>query len=320
MAILRDSNCNRPGEIVEKFRPFCDPNSIGGQIIGNDLDSLLSATLLKDIYGWDIVGIYDYEKIWYSSSVPSFADKMLNGKYVAVDLDIYHPQIPSVGHHILAMTKQDQIPGHAQSLNPNLIRGIYHTDFPRKYPLGAIHFLSWLFGRTDQFEEDSKALVWLADSSYINGQSHRYRKNVGEWVNTFFDDECFCEHFEEIDTIEFEMQIQDIMERISETGVSVSKGQVTSKHLRLHGGQCQWKNPTNENAAVNRMLDLIGDVTGWKRPTLPETFKVMGGKRISSETTNLVSGGRMDSFLEKNRVFSYVIPNRNRINYTVDIP
>ena len=55
MAILRDTNCNQPEEIIENFKPFRDPGSIKGQIIGYDLDSLLSATILKDIYGCDYV-------------------------------------------------------------------------------------------------------------------------------------------------------------------------------------------------------------------------------------------------------------------------
>ncbi len=320
MAILRNTGCNSPERIVENFHPFCEPDTIKGQIVGNDLDSLLSATLLKDIYGWDIVSIYDYEKIWFSSAISDFAHKMLTGNYVAVDLDIYHPCIPSVGHHILAMTKNDLIPGHAQSLNPNLIRGIYHTQFQRKYPLGTIHLLSWLFGRTGLLNEDTQALVWLADSSYINGQSHRFRENVGEWVNNFFNDDYFRKQFEEIDTVEFEKEIQMVTERISETGISVSRGQVASRHLRLRGGQCQWRNPATENIIINRMLDLIRDFTGWNRPVLPETFELIVGKRSSAQTTSLVTGGKLDSFLDEKGVFSYVMPNRGRINYTTGIP
>ena len=41
--------------------------SFEGMVIGNDLDSLLSACLLKSKFGLDIVGIYDYQSLWYNS-------------------------------------------------------------------------------------------------------------------------------------------------------------------------------------------------------------------------------------------------------------
>jgi len=64
---------------------------IGGMIIGNDLDALLSAALLKHRFGWDIAGIYDFNRLWYPANFREsfFLKQLVSGNYMAVDLDIY---------------------------------------------------------------------------------------------------------------------------------------------------------------------------------------------------------------------------------------
>ena len=215
MAILQNSNCNSKEQIIDSFDPFSDPGSIEGMIIGNDLDALMSACLLKKHYGWDILGIYDLTNIWHGISLPELVEKINQNKVVAIDLDIYHPKIPSVGHHILTMTSKDTIPGHVNSLNPNLIRGIHNSQFRRKYPLGTIHFLLWLLGDTSNMSDSARDLAWLVDSSYINGQSHRYRDNVGEWIRVYFNDPAYLKHFDMIDTLEFEERIKSLINTIA---------------------------------------------------------------------------------------------------------
>lgn len=241
MAILQNSQNVTPKLIANEFPPFKNPDSIDGLLIGNDLDSLISSCLLKTKFNWDVLGVYDLQTIWFDETIKDFTNRLLNGKILAIDLDIYHPTIPSIGHHILSINNKNQIPGHALSLNPNLIRGINYNSFKRKYPLGTIHLLTWLLQTTSKIDDGTKILIWLADSSYINGQSHRYRENVGDWINNFFKDSTFIRHFSEIDTEEFEKSIKSLIEEISKTGISISRGQVSSKHLRIRGGNVNSK-------------------------------------------------------------------------------
>ena len=319
MAILQNTNCNSKEQIIGSFPPFSDPRSIEGMIIGNDLDSLMSACLLKKHFNWDILGIYDLTRIWHGLPLLELTEKILNNKIVAIDLDIYHLEIPSVGHHILTMTSRDTIPGHVKTLNPNLIRGIHNSQFPRKYPLGTIHFLLWLLDETPQMSDSTRDLTWLVDSSYINGQTHRYRSNVGEWINVYFNDPAFRQHFEAIDTLEFENRIKTLIDAIALTGIAVSRGQVESNHLRLRGGQCQIKNPNLEYEKVVKVFDLISEITGWSVPGFPIHYNVINGIRTSSSLTDTVTNNRLDSFLRENLVFSYVLPGQGKINYTSGI-
>ena len=316
MAILQNTDCNSKQEIIGSFSPFSNPESIDGMIIGNDLDALMSACLLKKHYNWDILGIYDLTRIWHGIPLPELAEKIDQNKIVAIDLDIYHSKIPSVGHHILTMTPNDTIPGHAKSLNPNLIRGIHNSQFRRKYPLGTIHFLLWLLDETSHISDSTRDLAWLVDSSYINGQSHRYRDNVGEWIRVYFNDPAYLRDFEMIDTLEFEERIKTLINTIAQTGVAVSRGQVESKHLRLRGGQCQFKNPNSERENVLRIFRLISEITKWNIPTVPDHFDLFNGIRNVSNLSDTVTYNRMDNFLHENSVFSYVLPGQSKINYT----
>jgi hypothetical protein len=94
MAILYYHHQVAQSAVIDAFFPFATPGKISGMIIGNDLDALLSASLLKTLYGWDIVGIYDYTTLWCACERSDFTKELLDGKYLAVDLDIYHPAIP----------------------------------------------------------------------------------------------------------------------------------------------------------------------------------------------------------------------------------
>lgn len=320
MTILYRTNCNNKSEIKSNFPSFSEPENTDGMIIGNDLDSLLSACLLKAKFGWDISGVYDYVNLWYSSEIKNFMEKLLNGKYVGVDLDIYHPNIPSIGHHILELDSGSNLPGHRLTLNPNFIRGVSVKDFKRKYPLGTVHFLTWLFDFED-LPRDAIYLIWLADSSFINGQSHRFRDNVIEWINNFLSGNLLEDSLEEIDTEKFEIALEEnIISKLKEIKICKGNGQVRSRFKSICGFQCQWVNPERERSSIKQILNFASSITGWREPEFPSKFLRLTGERKSSRISDIVSRYRtLGEFLEREKIFSYVVNFNNVINYTVKI-
>lgn len=94
MTVLYRTNCRNKQRIAEEFFPFSHPEQIRGMIIGNDLDSLLSAAFLKTKFGWDVAAVYDYVNFWYQAESTDFKRDLTAGKYVAIGLDIYHANIP----------------------------------------------------------------------------------------------------------------------------------------------------------------------------------------------------------------------------------
>lgn len=123
---------------------------------------------------------------------------------VWVDLDIYHPEIALIGHHILNFRLNDKIPHHSKTLNPNLLRGIHHGNFSRKYPLGTIHFLTWLHDQPTNITENQQLLYSTPDSTWINGQSHRFRDNVEDWLKNCIPLEFMIKSFEWMNKPSFE--------------------------------------------------------------------------------------------------------------------
>lgn len=150
-----------------------------------DLDGLTSAMLMQSLIGWQLVGFYDADQLLVKADVDIFS-----GNVVFLDHDIYMPKIPSVGHHILQWREDIPIPGHKQSLNPNLLRGVTaNVDFSRKYPFATLHFLlaclsawhpEW---RETQLRLPREFLPILlnVDSSMQN--AFAYLRNALEWLD-----------------------------------------------------------------------------------------------------------------------------------------
>lgn len=317
MTIMRNTNSADTSRIIESFPPFANPVSVQGMVIGNDLDSVISACFLKSRFGWDVAAVYDYKTLWYSADEENFINKFFEGHYAAIDLDIYHPSIFSLGHHILEQNSADVLTGHARSLNPNLIRGMNVSNFKRKYPLGTIHFLVWLFGESD-LSRQAKFMMWLADSAFINAQSHRFSKNAVEWVKDYFKSDYLLNMTERVDLIGFEESLQkEIFPALKINALVTNSGQVMSRHFNLSGYQCQWNDPNRENKSICDLFQIVSALTGWAAPNFPDQFLKVQGRRHKITTEEVARRfGSLDKFLADEKVFSYVFPYRDSVNYT----
>ncbi len=95
--------------------------------------------------------------------------------------------------------------------------------------------------------------------------------------------------------------------------------QNVSLHLGLGGYQCAWDKP-EDLPKVRRVADLIYRTFGWRAPQFPDDFTAIEGQRHSAKLPDLVKKhGSFDRFLAHEKVFSYVIPNKDRVNYTTGI-
>src|SRR5215218_4047236 len=117
MPILSHAQTFNREQILAAFLPFARPDYVEGMVLGDDLDSLLSGMYLHQKFGWPVVGVYcKYKRLWHIGTPAGFRERLLAGRFFAVDLDIYHPNIPSLGHHIIEYSGADVLPGHAHSL------------------------------------------------------------------------------------------------------------------------------------------------------------------------------------------------------------
>ena len=319
MPILSNTELADSALIKTAFLPFARPDYVEGMLIGDDLDSLLSAMFLHRQFGWKVAAVYcKYTSIWYNGPADVFQHQLYSGRLFAVDLDIYHPSIPSLGHHIIALDQGDELPGHTHSLNPNAIRGwTVQQHFRKKYPLATIHFLRWLF-EDETVSVHAELLTWLADSAYINAQ--HYQKNVEEWVVHHCPLPGFIQMLPRLQTIDFERVLQEnILEPMSENPLCCrSRSSYRSRHLGLNGFQCQFQHPNTQNKYIQSLLTLLSDWSEWPGLPFPERFEsCMVGKRSTVRVAEITASGMsLGDWLEKNGVFSYAFTFKDRMNYT----
>lgn len=284
-------------------------------IAGTDFDGIFSAMFLNEVKNYELIGFYDFETIWIENTAN--LNDIKNA--IWVDLDIYHEDIKSIGHHILKFRSDDKILGHQQSLNPNLIREIYHNNFNRKYPYGTIHFLISLFDYIPKDDILNKLLLWHPNSSLMNAQ--KYRPNTEEWLRNFLKIDLMIKTFNDVVTKEFEEKMKDmIYEKIEKTGFGKGRGQISSMNLGLRGYQCTFKNPMKSLTKIDNLVMEISKITGWKKMNIPSGYRKIEGE-IEKTTYTAIRDkyGCLDDFLNKKNVFSYTIPYRNQIKYTISI-
>jgi hypothetical protein len=322
-------------QIVEQY-PWVIQRGLP-MVIGDDLDSIMTAMLLHTVLDWQIVGVYEsYQRVW-------FADKSLLKDAIWVDLDISHPEIRSIGHHLLYESAEEDTSSHGQSINLNMLRGVYakrsvsgrasehgescsfceEDTFPHKYPLGTVHFLAWLHDvdlKTN--DEVSLALYMLSDSTWINGQSHKYRNNVLDWAKNWIPHTALDLALERNDTEEFELVMQQrIMASLRHVGLEQGRGQISSRHFQLSGYQCQFDNPNTSAHQLSELMRRIGEQLGWKPSPIPTKLSSIQGERHSELTLEAMRRkyGSISQFISDENVFSYVIPNAGKLNFTKGI-
>jgi hypothetical protein len=158
----------------------------------------------------------------------------------------------------------------------------------------------------------------LADSTWINAQ--RYRANVRDWLTNWISVPELLDTFDQTDTPDFEAEMQaQVLQRLAMAELAPGNVQNVSLHLGLGGYQCAWDRP-DDLPKVRRVTDLIYRTFGWRAPRFPRDFRAIEGRRHSARLPDLVrQHGSFDQFLANEQVFSYVIPNKDRVNYTTGI-
>lgn len=332
-------NASLTREAILKKHPWLETRGLPC-VLGDDLDSIMSGVLMHHLLEWKVVGFYEkYQRVWYLNSL----DPQNLRDAVWLDLDISREYIKSIGHHVLMENSSNHLPSHVSSVNPNLFRGVTGQPgkgsardhgaecllcdgmrFPHKYPLGTIHFLLWLYDVELPIRGlHEAAIIWLPDSSWINGQSHKYRLNVLDWVQNWIRHSALFLTVEKIDSQEFEITMRDdVFSRLEKIGFARGKGQVQSRFLRLGGYQCQFSNPNVTKSNIQELANLISEIFCWSRLEIPENYTLIKGRR-NPESYDLskvrkIYGG-LPNFLTRENVFSYVIPNNGKINYTKDV-
>ena len=292
-------------DILSKFPWVVQPNQ--NMVIGCDLDALLSAAFMYHHFNWQPVGVYNLKAIYVADGFTNADVK----DAVWVDLDIARVDIKSIGHHILTNRIDEILPEHEQSLNPNLLRGRSVGQFARKYPLSTQMLLMWLTGKPAPGNDTDPYLIWLPDSCWISAQHERkYLANVRDWITNWMPHPFLAETVELPQTEEYERNMMRFLANFSaNVPLKPGRGQTKSRWLSITGYQCRYSDPAIQNEQVQKTLNYLAQLAGWKAMPLPKTYQVIQGT-ANRHITDLAG------FLNREEVFSYAIPNAGVISYT----
>lgn len=149
-------------------------------ILSPDSDGLLCGLLMSHYLGWRIRGFYDGKVL----AVEDGADPQ---DCVFLDMEIFRPNIRSVGQHMV-MYDKDDLPsnwGHFRNcLSANSLRNYdFKNDFKFKYPLGTVHMLLSILGHGQAIAIPKNAVAPLLYTDGTFKNQFNYPENCLSWLH-----------------------------------------------------------------------------------------------------------------------------------------
>lgn len=256
-------------------------------VISNDLDGFLSASFLSEHLNWGLVGVYTMNSLHMTDGIveempntqEELEDVLKKQKIVFVDHDINHPDILSIGHHILRWSETTPAGRHIPetSINPNLMRGITCKQFERKYPFATIHLL--LAGAPHSHTFVNRRFLTLllhTDSSLKN--AFNYQSNALDWLEWLgaYEESSplqpFCRMLHAYNPVACLKEMDALAEDFRRIGVKPKS-------------QAQIENPSEETDSIRRIFDYIESLTGWRCGFTESFTTVVRFRRLSCRTT-----------------------------------
>lgn len=291
-------------------------------ILSPDCDGFLCGLLMSYYLGWKIRGFYD-------GKVFVIEDGFNPQERVFLDMEIFRPNIRSVGQHMIMYDKTD-LPLNWSNFDNciavnNLRNYDFKNDFKLKYPFGTVHVLLSILGQTQiiPIKKSSVSPLLYTDGTFKN--QFNYPKNCLSWLDFLCANNAnnplkkiFLDR--NYSTYELMVELRDLFLKINVIGggkrggdkikISDSKGNVANidlvARLLKPATQCQ----------VENFLKMLASKTGWTFNPIDWSW---GTYKIIRFMKGSVKPGkaRYNELLDQNPL-SFAIISRNSIEYTID--
>tara|TARA_Y100000996_G_scaffold25220_1_gene18071 strand:+ start:7963 stop:8886 length:924 start_codon:yes stop_codon:yes gene_type:complete len=276
-------------------------------IISSSYDGLICSSFLNHYLGWELVGYYDLESLWISETAKKNKEDI-----IWVDLNILPIQGRAIGGHIVSY--DNKIPkGFDSSCNPNILVKLSSSDFKYKYPFSTILFLMWLHKKYANDDDESKFLMLNADDAWLKYQ--KYQSNCDLWKKTLSDyDWDFL--FNNVDKKTFEKKIcQRYYPNFESNYFFNQTGKIQSRYYNIKSRQL-WFNPDWDQDIILNLINYFAEKLNWTPPQIPSISNRIDGKKNKITLSKIKDDG-LDSFINKNKVFSYAMISNRTMSYTI---
>ncbi|MFT9488328.1 MAG: hypothetical protein ACH0QD_13330 [Tepidibacillus sp.] len=233
-------------------------------ITHNDLDGILSFLFLKE-KGFNLVGFYDLETFYLTKEISPH-------QVLAVDLDISHPLIASIGHHYtLFSSKNHWNMNHLFGVtSPLVFKEEKHfcnmPHFSSKTPVSTFLFLHYITNTPLPIPLFKRAMLLYADGLHQSFKS--YPKNVTKWLTAL----GYTDLLEDLETERLVPYFQEIVEFVSQYGFKATK--------KKPYPQCKF-NPKDTENLLPFLEELAYRLDYKPIFTLPEVTPRLKGYRYS---------------------------------------
>lgn len=305
-------------------------------ITSPDVDGLLSAALMCNEFGAQLIGVYTTTHLVMFDNFTTEAAK----EALWVDHDISHPGIVCMGQHLVRLQVNDELPTrHKPNFNPNLIwpvawencfngRQVAKVD---KYPFATIHYLMRGLKVPDP-PKQSKAYSLLAHADGTWVTSYDYPYNCNQWREWMFKDwpgvinDLVDQTY--ADMISLETHLEVLLDLLN---AGISKGRsranvsqdIPSDWASIEGHQgLRFSIRTKREPWMQKFNDVwtyISDLMNWKVNYPKSITNVISGTAQPEYPDRILKNQSLDQWMIENNVFSHAVTFRNTIRYTTNL-
>ena len=148
-------------------------------MVGDDIDSLTTAMLLRKVFGWQINWFYDFDKVYVM-------DKENKRERIAVDMALEKNQ-KTIDNHVTLLKKGDKV--NKNSINMNTMFEVSRENYTEKYAMSTLLTAWSLLGVPLPKTDEGKMLLLAIDSGYLGHYSTQFRPVHSEWLRMLGFDE-----------------------------------------------------------------------------------------------------------------------------------
>ncbi|PHF33206.1 hypothetical protein COF85_29590 [Bacillus toyonensis] len=156
-------------EFKEKFPQWVNESGDYTVCLSDDLDSLVGASILKRVKGYEIKHFYDFNN-FYSVD---------GDKRKAIGVDIALEKGMTWDNHVVRLSKYGKV--NTLSANPNVIENIDRGNYTKKYAMSTA-LLMWSFYELPLPESDEGKMLLLSIDSSYKGHYTDFKAVQNEWL------------------------------------------------------------------------------------------------------------------------------------------
>ena len=142
-------------------------------MVGDDIDSLTTATLMRQFMGWEVNWFYDFNKVYVVD------DSIDRRNRVGVDMALEFNE-KTIDNHVTLFSGTDK--PNLNSVNMNVMYGVSRDNYTDKYAMSTL-LLAWsLLGLELPSTDEGKKILLSIDSSFKGHYDEKFRETHSEWL------------------------------------------------------------------------------------------------------------------------------------------